>query len=149
MGRLLRFLRLPPTEKRILVKVFILLWGVRLGLWLLPFQTLRRLLKHFASPVSVADNAQLDDQGLIIGAINKAGRYLPGNNTCLTQAFVGQLMLNRRGIPAALCIGVKKGAADELQAHAWVESNGIVLIGGLEAGFEDYAALPDLDSVRS
>jgi Transglutaminase-like superfamily len=35
-------------------------------------------------------------------------------------------LLNRRGIPARLRIGVRKEEG-ELEAHAWIESGGVVL----------------------
>ena len=59
-------------------------------------------------------------------------RFLP-ERPCLTQALVLQYLLLRRGDDSAeLHIGVTK-ANEELQAHAWVERSGRVLIGGTEA----------------
>jgi len=44
MSRLFRFVRLPANDRKILMKTVLLLWAVRLGLWILPFQRLRHLL---------------------------------------------------------------------------------------------------------
>jgi len=59
-------------------------------------------------------------------------RFLP-ERPCLTQALVLQYLLLRRGDDSTeLHIGVTK-TDEELQAHAWVERSGRVLIGGTEA----------------
>ena len=48
---------------------------------------------------------------------------------------IAPLLLARRGFPASLHIGVaKQGQEKQLEAHAWVESEGKVLIGGSEPG---------------
>lgn len=60
-------------------------------------------------------------------------RFLP-ERPCLTQALVLQYLLLRRGDDAAeLHIGVTKDKEGALQAHAWVERKGRVLIGGKNA----------------
>ena len=47
MSRIGRFRRLPPAERRLLISAALLVWAIRLGLWLLPFPTLRRLVTRF------------------------------------------------------------------------------------------------------
>ncbi|WP_251979821.1 lasso peptide biosynthesis B2 protein [Salinibacter ruber] len=70
----------------------------------------------------------------------------PSQRPCLTQALVLQYLLLRRGDDAAeLHIGVRKDEDTGLQAHAWVERSGQVLIGGTGAPdtyerFEDLGA---------
>jgi hypothetical protein len=44
------------------------------------------------------------------------------------------MLLARRGYPALLHIGVAKGKEGQFQAHAWVESEGKVVIGGAGLG---------------
>lgn len=69
-------------------------------------------------------------------------RYVP-RATCLTQALTAQILLKRYGHPAELKIGVARGKAGELQAHAWVTSDGVVIIGGDEAELtQQYATFP-------
>ena len=70
----------------------------------------------------------------VVWAVVVASRYVP-MSTCLTQALAAQVLLARRGYSAHLHIGVaKEGAEAKLKAHAWVESDGKVLIGGSEPG---------------
>lgn len=66
-------------------------------------------------------------------AADAMGRRLLPERPCLTQALVLQYLLLRRGDDSAeLHIGVTK-SNEELQAHAWMERNGRVLIGGTDA----------------
>src|SRR5438309_451978 len=70
----------------------------------------------------------------VVWAVVVASRYVP-MSTCLTQALAAQVLLARRGYSAHLHIGVaKEGAEAKLKAHAWVESDGKVLIGSSEPG---------------
>jgi Transglutaminase-like superfamily len=57
-----------------------------------------------------------------------ASRYVP-TATCLAQALAGQTLLAQQGEPAVLRIGVAKNEAGKLEAHAWVESQGRIVIG--------------------
>lgn len=57
-----------------------------------------------------------------------ASRYVPAAS-CLTQALAGQVLLNQHDAPALLRIGVAKNEQGTFQAHAWVESQGRILIG--------------------
>ena len=68
---------------------------------------------------------------------------MPGAKTRLNQALVTQMLLARRGYPALLHIGVAKGKEGQFQAHAWVESEGKVVIGG--SGLECFTPLAVLE----
>ena len=128
MRRLRRFLFLPPAERGLLVRVAILLWAIRLGLWLLPFQSLRRLLARVGSvPLRWRNAGQLSPDR-IAWMVAIASRCVP-QATCLTQALGAQLLLEREGYPARLHIGVAKGERGQLQAHAWLEHDGQVIVG--------------------
>jgi hypothetical protein len=77
-------------------------------------------------------------------AVNTISRYLARDLTCLPQALVVHQMLSQRGYSAKLLIGVAKGEHDNLVAHAWVETEGKVVIGGA-GGLEKFTrvALPE------
>ncbi len=72
-------------------------------------------------------------------AVSVAGRRTLWRTSCLRQALALRYFLGRRGIETELRIGVR-GGQGEFAAHAWVEKNGAVLIGGEYAG-ERYVAL--------
>ena len=44
--------------------------------------------------------------------------------------MAGQVLLGRQGEPSELRLGVAKDDWGALQAHAWLESNGAVVVGG-------------------
>jgi hypothetical protein len=68
----------------------------------------------------------------IAWAVSVTRRYVPAA-TCLTQALVTKFLLDRYGHHAIMRIGVRRSDSGLFQAHAWVESNGKVVIGGSES----------------
>ena len=73
-----------------------------------------------------ADDSTTDN---VAWAVSAGSRYTP-STSCLVQALAAQMLLNRRGYLSQLRIGVAKGDAGQFQAHAWVESDGRIIIGG-------------------
>jgi hypothetical protein len=67
--------------------------------------------------------------------------------TCLIKSITLQKMLNRRNIPAQVCIGVNKTLA-EIHAHAWVEVNGVA-IGEAEDVAENFKVLKSVGRIHS
>src|SRR5436309_14497231 len=144
-----KFLNLSAVDRRLLVTAVLLLGAIRLGLWLLPFQTMMRLLpkmtRHATHASVLGASVAIDAidatdarRGMhpdrVVWAVVVASRYVP-MSTCLTQALTTQVLLARRGFPAHLHIGVaKEGAEARFEAHAWVESEGKVVIGGSDLG---------------
>ena len=66
----------------------------------------------------------------IAGAISP---YLLGDKPCLTNALAVQFLLGRRGYSTVLRIGVAKKDGSALEAHAWLEHEGEVLLGGVDS----------------
>ena len=98
---------------------------VRLALWTLPFRTVRTAVARMAAPAKITVNRPPLDR--IIWSIHVASRFVP-HATCLTQSLTAQILLARHGYPAELRLGVARDAG-QFEAHAWVESNGRVVIG--------------------
>jgi Transglutaminase-like superfamily len=143
MGALRKWLRLRPQERWLLVWATLTVGVVRLGLWALTFQSLRGLLAiRDGEPARgrAADPALVE---AVVWAVTLASRYVPRSRTCLTQALAVQSLLGWRGHPTVLRIGVAKEGA-VFRAHAWVESQGRVILGGLDEEFSRYTPLPPL-----
>lgn len=125
---------------------FILLATIRLGLWLLPFQTLLQGLEKLSRSgflsLSVSPSLSISH---IVWRVNVSSRYLPGVK-CLARALATQLLLNRCGYSSDLQIGVAKSEQGELEAHAWVEYQGKVIIGGLST-LSRFIPLPRLNLI--
>ncbi len=79
-------------------------------------------------------------------AMSRAERSLPGS-TCLARSLAAEWLLREQGLGAKLSIGVATaapGAELPLDAHAWVESEGLVIAGDGE--LDRYAALVSFGS---
>ncbi len=137
MKQLGKFLSLSAVERRLLVSALSYLVVTRVALWLVPFGELFK--RSSAVAVARDQNNSLPPER-IAWAIRVASRYLPGTGNCLVQALATQAMLARRGHPARIRIGVAKDEGGQLKAHAWVECEGKIVIGG--RGASQYAALP-------
>ena len=140
MGQLSKFLFLPGADRRLLIKVFLLVWIVRVGLWLLPFPTVRQLLRGVARGRSGSKSEERSSVERLVWAVKVSTRYVPAA-TCLTQALVTKALLSRSGHHATVRIGVARSEAGQFQAHAWVENDGSVVIGGAESLLKTYTLL--------
>jgi transglutaminase superfamily protein len=136
-----KYLRLPARQRAILLHTVFTLWVARLATWMLPFATSRRWLvgsRRATTPTLTPDQ--------VSWAMRHAQRVVP-RATCLPQALAAEALLTRGGLPADLRIGVKKDASGKLLAHAWVESEGRVVVGDLPGGVDTYTRLPTLPRV--
>lgn len=126
MDRLRRFVLLPSVERRLFARAVLLLALLRAVLWKYPARAVRdRLAARGTRPVPGPTPAQIG------WAVRSAARYVPGA-TCLAQAVAASILLSRAGRPAVLQIGVTKPNRSTLSAHAWVESDGLVVVGDAE-----------------
>lgn len=132
-----RFRRLNADERELVREAAVLLVWIRVALHLLPFPTLRhRLDRRPPAPRrSVVE---------ITWALSAAARRLPGT-TCLAEALTVHTMLRRRGHVPTLKLGVRdlqvSGTAEvSIDAHAWVECDGVVVAGTVDK-IADYAVL--------
>lgn len=140
MKRLLKFLRLKNSDRHLLINTFTVLVFVNLGLWLLPFNTLRQILDKISQPNSHLEQTPLTK---IIWAVDASTRYIPGGAKCLARALTCQVMMIRRSYSPELRIGVAKTETGKFEAHAWIESQGQVVIGYLN-NLSSFTPLPSL-----
>ena len=147
MTHLRKFLRLPTPDRRLLIKAALLLEAIKLALRILPFRVLRRLVVGAEKTAIGVRRVELATPEKVARAVETASRTIPGEKTCLTQALAAQVLLTRRGHPALLHIGIVKNEEGEFQAHAWVECEGKVVIGGHE--LERYTPLATLEGNRT
>lgn len=128
MKRLRKFLSLTSSDRCLLVNTLFLLEIIRLGLKLLPLQALRRFLARMAQPTAKLQQADQASVDKVIWTVTVASRYIRGVR-CLAQALAAQVLLGRHGYSSCLHIGVARGKGGKLFAHAWVESQGRIVIG--------------------
>jgi len=130
LAKPIRLLRMPAAERDLLFRAAVLVWGIRLGLWVFSFNTVRHILEKFQTARLYSRDWQHLKAQRIIWAVVTASRYIP-KATCLTQALAGQVLLARYGYESNLHLGVQNDAGGTLGAHAWLEREGQVVIGGL------------------
>lgn len=82
----------------------------------------------------------------IAWAVNAVSRYMPGVK-CLARALTTQVLMSRYGHSCELRIGVAKGEKGTLEAHAWIEHQGRVVMGYL-ADLSRFIPLPSLQGVK-
>lgn len=132
MERVHKFFQLPPSERLILTQA----WGhfilVDLALRILPYTRLISLpdkvfLKRKCEPLL----ALAPPVPRLAWLVEIAGRYAPVGATCLKKAIVLSWLLRRRGAHTELRIGVVRQEG-ELEAHAWLDLDGQVIIGHQE-----------------
>lgn len=138
MSLLARFIRLPASDRSLLIRSALLLGVARIALWILPLRAARRVVARLAPR---APGAPGPDR---IGWAVTAARHVVPRATCLPQALAGEALLVRHGHAAELIVGVAKTPKGGLEAHAWVESGGKLVIGELRQGISQYTPLPPL-----
>lgn len=129
MGHLLNRVIQKYRDRKLLLEIFVFLSLVRLGLRFLSFLTLQKYLEQIGqfSP----NTSERLSVGKIVWAVETSSRYMPGGVKCLARALTAQTLMKQYGHTSELRIGVAKGETGELEAHAWVEHRGRIVIGYL------------------
>ena len=146
MRQLYRFLTLPPGERRLLMKAALLLALIRLSLGMVPFPVFRRLVvgRQRVGLVAANGDRRLADQ--VVWAVTAVSQRAPcWASTCLSRALTLQAMLAHRGLLSRLHVGVMRDLQGKLEAHAWVEREGRILIGGTPADIDRFSPLAAFD----
>lgn len=147
MRTLLRFLKSPSSEKWLQINVLFTLGIIKLGLLLLPFRRLYNVVARFSHYKIDRDTREKIPLENIINVIDRASRRFLGANSCFPQALTGKVLLERHGYPVQVRLGVKQAEKSKLIAHAWLEKDGEVIIGGPKSLIESYTPLTDLEKV--
>ena len=107
-----------------LLRAWLLLLAVDLGLWLLPFRRVQELVaqghKDAGTPEGGSAWPAIERLQRLVGM---AGRNHLYSMRCLQRSLVLQWLLGRRGIVGELRIGVQKEGGG-IAAHAWLEYEG-------------------------
>lgn len=106
----------------------------RVALWLLPLRSVLR------APLLLRVRQPTGDAERIVWAVMLAARAVPAAS-CLVQALAAQALLAACGYASELRFGVVRGPQGTLEAHAWLEQHGRVVIGQL-ADLARYRSLP-------
>jgi len=131
MESLRKFSRLSRLERGMLLRALFVVGLIRLSLVLFPFRVVQRFTANApGSRAQVPRTARTDYQQRVVRAVRAVARRMLGDRPCLSQALAVQWFLGRAGWETELHIGVVKQTDQGLAAHAWLEGEGEVLIGG-------------------
>ena len=118
------------TDRALLVEAALLLPAVLLMQTVLPFRRWRALLTR-PWPEAPPPTSERPSPGAIARAIDRARRHVPGRYRCLPVAYSAHLVLHRHGHGSLIHVGVARDAHGKVEAHAWVECDGRILVGDL------------------
>ena len=91
----------------------------------------RRLSAAFeAAPVRHSGAPDWERARAAVWAVEAVSRRALRDRPCLTQALVARHLLRRRGVETTLEIGAVRDGEGDVVAHAWLERNGRVVLGG-------------------
>lgn len=130
--RLQKFFRLSPRERVFLIEAWCGLFGIDLALRCLPFP---RVASFCGRPRAIKTDGNAPSHppaARLAWLVAVAGEHNPLGTTCLKEALVLSWLMSRRGMAATLRIGVARRHGS-LNAHAWLEHDGRIILGGADA----------------
>jgi Transglutaminase-like superfamily len=126
-----------------LLLAFAVVAHTRIALSVLPSRFVLRIVRRLADLAPLGSWAGRPAPERIAWAICAVSRVVP-RATCLTQAVAGKLLLRHYGFDSRLCLGVAKTSTGAFVAHAWIERERRILIGGAESAA--FSPLPPLSA---
>ena len=145
MRQIAKFFALPGSDRRLLLRTIAPLIAMRAATWTLTFARVRRLAEAMSRPVRADAQAIRPSPDRVAWATASMSRVVPGGGNCLLRALATGILLKRYGYPSELKIGVTKPVGGRFEAHAWLESDGVVLVGDFQ--LDRYVPLAAADSV--
>lgn len=125
MRNLPRVLSLSGSEMLFLARCLLVVAAVRLGLTLLSYNHIRRMVTR----LDAQQPAGIGDLRRVAWGVAAAARLVP-YASCLTQALSGQYLLARQGNASKIRIGIERDTGTQLKAHAWLMSGDQIVLGG-------------------
>ncbi len=124
-----------------LVKTLLLLWTVRIMLWILPFSTIQNIVKR-----STVSDEEVDCKKSFVEkatwSVIVMSRFVP-MCTCLNRALTAQILLTGQNCPSSIKLGVNKNSEGQLDAHAWLEVNDKIVLGESDTDYVPILNLGD------
>ena len=107
------------------------------------FGSVRRVLLSVAQQFRTRRPLQ---SSTLLWAMNAAKRRCPVASTCLGEALVAEALFRRHGIHPTLCMGAARREG-RFEAHAWLEQDDAVVIGGPAEMVKQYTRFPEIASL--
>jgi hypothetical protein len=128
--QLSKFLNLPAREKFLLMAAFFLVVLFRIGIWVLPFRQMKKILSKIAARAPVRNEGESPVIKQIVRFVGSVSRFVP-SASCLTQALAALVLIKFYGEHAELKFGITIDSNKNFAAHAWLERSGRIILGKL------------------
>ena len=125
----------------LVLEAFVLLRMTRLGLRLCRFQRIRRILAFVAICARRLTRRKISP-AVLVWALETAKRSNSSPGNCLTEALTAEVLFKQFGYEPVLCIGAAKRNG-KFAAHAWLEHDQVVMVGGPEAHIREFSRFQD------
>jgi len=132
-----KFSRLPLHMKLMHLEAFFFQLSIGLLLKIIPFRRIPGMFPNLShvkpgtrnlkpeTPYSLPRTPHLQE---IKQANSSISRFSPWENKCLIKSLAARKMLNRRGMPSQLSLGVLKDTDSKTIAHAWIKSGDFEIV---------------------
>ena len=139
-----RYFQLPRHERALAIRAALAVAAVKCGLITIGFAGVRRITARAPldnphnqwcltmAPRRVRALIMKPSSDRVAWAVQAASLRIPGSANCLVRALACEYLLGRYGYASELKIGASRSEAGEFAAHAWLESEGRVLVGNFE-----------------
>jgi hypothetical protein len=135
------FLSGGASEWTVMLKAAAILVAANTALHLCKFRPLRRVLIFWAR--RIRPGGQPVSAEKVVHTVERLNRRLTAGSTCLSIALTAEVLLTHYGHESVLCLGAKHESGQFI-AHAWLERNNTVLIGGPREVTQEYARFPTI-----
>ena len=129
MKRLRKLFALRSEDQKRLLQTGLLLVAIKLALQGLPTPISLRMFERWKKAKTRLHPSRGNPLSQVTEDVEAASRHVPWGSSCLIQAIAVSVLLARRGMETQLRIGVAHETAGQFIAHAWVESQGRILVG--------------------
>jgi hypothetical protein len=146
-SKLRKLVALRPKQMLLLATATVLVGATRVALLVLPVRRVRRIVHGLVgrrAGLRPEKRASLEE---LIRFVTLASQCSPVGSTCLAVALVAQSLLMRHGYESRFCIGVRRSEDRAFAAHAWLERDGRVIVGGPPSIVATYKMLPDVEGL--
>ena len=138
--RLRRLRQLSWSDRSLLVEACLWLAVARLAILIVPFRRIApHLGRHMEQLPEDAAPEQVAQARRVSWAVRAMSRHTPWQSACMAQAIAAKRLLQVRGVPSTLYMGLAKDESTSLQAHAWLRCGGFVVTG--REGRERYSVV--------
>lgn len=143
-GKLYKLFHLPFKQKIMLPEALFLSAYYRFLILYKPFSMLSRKIGilGYETPSDANYHSIVHEVRAVVEAVC---RHTPWESKCLVRALTAKKMLNRRGCPCTLYMGVKQTGDGMMDAHAWLRCGDIFVTGGKGGGFAVTGIFGDKD----